>query len=220
MYNNITMDDFINKKINGAKYITRLMYYNIINEAIERNQTKENVDNFLQNNNIKVNNSILLMYIDGETNTEKLLEHWEKMNDSFIHKDDFYIVIHPKTLIEKYKINDTFKNIFHEQNIFIVDEEHHLLTRWAKHSLSYATFMMMQYANIQYNNNFFDKYVLLTSSCLPLYTLDEIYNELSIYNKSWINGKWVDTQFKFIFSEWAILDKQHAIYFFYNNIFK
>ena len=24
------MDDFINKKINGAKYITRLMYYNII----------------------------------------------------------------------------------------------------------------------------------------------------------------------------------------------
>ena len=130
------------------------------------------------------------------------------------------IVIHPKTLIEKYKINDTFKNIFHEQNIFIVDEDHHLLTRWAKHSLSYATFMMMQYANIQYNNNFFDKYVLLTSSCLPLYTLDEIYNELSIYNKSWINGKWVDTQFKFIFSEWAILDKQHAIYFFYNNIFK
>ncbi len=220
MYNNITMDDFINKKINGAKYITRLMYNNITTEAIELNQTKENVDNFLQNNNIKVNNSILLMYIDGETNTEKLLEHWEKMNDSFIHKDDFYIVIHPKTLIEKYKINDTFKNIFHEQNIFIVDEDHHLLTRCAKHSLSYATFMMMQYANIQYNNNFFDKYILLTSSCLPLYTLDEIYNELSIYNKSWINGKWVDTQFKFIFSEWAILDKQHAIYFFYNNIFK
>ena len=214
------MDDFINKKINGAKYITRLMYNNITTEAIELNQTKENVDNFLQNNNIKVNNSILLMYIDGETNTEKLLEHWEKMNDSFIHKDDFYIVIHPKTLIEKYKINDTFKNIFHEQNIFIVDEDHHLLTRCAKHSLSYATFMMMQYANIQYNNNFFDKYILLTSSCLPLYTLDEIYNELSIYNKSWINGKWVDTQFKFIFSEWAILDKQHAIYFFYNNIFK
>jgi len=55
------MDDFINKKINGVKYITRLMYYNIINEAIELNQTKENVDNFLQNNNIKVNNSILLM---------------------------------------------------------------------------------------------------------------------------------------------------------------
>jgi hypothetical protein len=220
VYNNITMDDFINKKINGAKYITRLMYNNITTEAIELNQTKENVDNFLQNNNIKVNNSILLMYIDGETNTEKLLEHWEKMNDSFIHKDDFYIVIHPKTLIEKYKINDTFKNIFHEQNIFIVDEDHHLLTRCAKHSLSYATFMMMQYANIQYNNNFFDKYILLTSSCLPLYTLDEIYNELSIYNKSWINGKWVDTQFKFIFSEWAILDKQHAIYFFYNNIFK
>ena len=85
------MDDFINKKINGAKYITRLMYYNIITEAIELNQTKENVDIFLQNNNIKVNNSILLMYIDGESNNEKLLEHWEKMNDSFIHKDDFYI---------------------------------------------------------------------------------------------------------------------------------
>lgn len=35
MYNNITMDNFINKKINGAKYITRLMYNKIINEAIE-----------------------------------------------------------------------------------------------------------------------------------------------------------------------------------------
>jgi hypothetical protein len=35
----------------------------------------------------------------------------------------------------------------------------------------------------------------------------------ALYNKSWIYGKWDDTQFKFIFSECAILDKQHAIYF-------
>jgi len=67
MYNNITMDDFINKKINGVKYITRLMYNNITTKAIELNQTKENVDNFLQNNNIKVNNSILLRGDESRT---------------------------------------------------------------------------------------------------------------------------------------------------------
>ena len=70
--------------------------------------------------------------------------------------------------IQEYaEINDTFNRLFNRDNIFIVDIAHHILTGWATHSLTCATFMMMQYANIQYNNNFFDKYVLLSNSCLP-----------------------------------------------------
>ena len=170
------------------------------------------------------NKSVLLMYLGGETTSTNLLEHWTLMNTTFNHKNNFYIVVHPKT-IEGYTINDTYLKLFNKDNIFIVDNDHHLKTGWGTHSLTCATLMMMQYANIKYNNKFFDKYVLLSNSCLPLYTLDEIYNEIINDNKSWINGSHIDHHqtgimrpgLSFLFSQWAILDKQHAKYFFYNN---
>jgi hypothetical protein len=160
---------------------------------------------------------ILLMYLGGETNTPNLLKHWEIMNETFINKNNYYVVIHPKVL-ENYKINNVFLKIFNPSNIFIVDEEHHLLTGWATRSLTDATLMMMQYAHIQNNNDFFDKYILLSSSCIPLYNLDEIYNVLFTDDKSWLFGIFEHTYSKkFTHSQWIILDKKHAIYFFDNN---
>ena len=38
------------------------------------------------------------MYLGGETNTPNLLKHWDIMNETFINKNNYYVVIHPKVL--------------------------------------------------------------------------------------------------------------------------
>ena len=170
---------------------------------------------------INLNKKILLMYLGGETNTYNLVQHWINMNTQFINKDNFYVVIHPIKL-ENYSINEEFASIFNPRNIYIVNELHHIKTGWGTHSLTEATLLMMQYANELNNYNFFDKYVLLSSTCMPLYCLDEIYKELISDNKSWINGT-IPVGIKqgniknITHNQWVILDKRHAMYFFNKN---
>ncbi len=170
---------------------------------------------------------ILLMFLGGVVSTPNLIKHYTIMNEEFNKKDNYYIVIHPISL--PYTINEEFKKIFNPDNIFIVDENHHLLTAWATKSLSDATLMMMQYAHIQNSGNLFDKYILLSSNCCPIYTFDKIYDYITLNDKSFINFSngnhnnpsdvKVDPMYHYnsslrTGSQWNILDKQHVNIFF------
>jgi hypothetical protein len=167
---------------------------------------------------------ILLMFLGGAITAPNLIKHYTIMNEQFSKKDNFYIVIHPISL--PYEVNEEFKKIFNQDNIFIVDENHHLLTAWATKSLTDATLMMMQYAHIQNSGNLFDKYILLSPNCCPLYTFDKIYDYLTLNNKSFINfsngihTNPSDISFDYFRSairtgsQWIIIDKQHIIIYF------
>jgi hypothetical protein len=170
------------------------------------------------------NKKILLMFLGGAISSINLINHYKIMNDIFINKNNYYIVIHPISL--PYIINEEFKNIFNPDNIFIVDENHHLLTAWYTKSLSDATLMMMQYAHNKNCKNLFDKYILLSPNCCPLYTFDKIYDYLVQNDKSYLdfNNKnpteveISNTRYKkskiMTGSQWMILDKQHVKIFF------
>jgi len=145
--------------------------------------------------------------------------------------NNYYIVIHPLTLTN-FIVNPKFLNIFNKTHIFIVDKSHHLKTKWLTRSLSDATLMMMQYSHLKNNNKLFNKYILLSSSCCPIYNLDKIYKTIYIDNKSWINSDgivyWNDSgkniaeqiynnNLIYLFSQWMILDKIHVKFFFINK---
>jgi hypothetical protein len=167
---------------------------------------------------------ILLMFLGGAISAPNLIKHYKIMNEEFKNKNNYYIVIHPISL--PYEVNEEFKRIFNHNNIFIVDEDHHLLTAWATKSLSDATLMMMQYAHTQNSGNLFDKYVLLSPNCCPIYTFDKIYDYLTLNNKSFINfSNGAQTTVSNVEidgprpkiktgSQWMILDKQHIQIFF------
>ena len=167
---------------------------------------------------------ILLMFLGSAIVAPNLIKHYTIMNEQFCKRDNFYIVIHPMSL--PYEVNEEFKKIFNPKNIFIVDEDHHLLTAWDTKSLSDATLMMMQYAHLQNSGNLFDKYILLSSNCCPLYTFDKIYDYLTLNNKSFINfssGQHTnpsDINLNYFQSsirtgsQWIIIDKQHIIIYF------
>ncbi len=167
---------------------------------------------------------ILLMFLGGAISAPNLIKHYKIMNEEFKNKNNYYIVIHPISL--PYEVNEEFKKIFNPNNIFIVDKDHHLLTAWATKSLSDATLMMMQYAHIQNSGNLFDKYILLSPNCCPIYTFDKIYDYLTLNNKSFMNfSNGVHTNPSDVEiegsrpiikggSQWMILDKQHIQIFF------
>ncbi len=170
------------------------------------------------------NKKILLMFLGGAISSINLINHYKIMNDIFKNKNNYYIVIHPISL--PYVINEEFKKIFNPDNIFIVDDNHHLLTGWFTKSLSDATLIMMQYAHIKNCKNLFDKYILLSPNCCPLYTFDKIYDYIIQNDKSYLdfnNSKPSDveisnTKYKkskiITGSQWMILDKQHVKIFF------
>jgi hypothetical protein len=188
---------------------------------------------------------ILLMFLGGVPNTTNIIDHWKIMNENFSKKDNFYLVIHPISIDDNYIPDIGFVSIFKKENVYVVDNEHHLKTAWATRSLSDATLMMMQYAHKRNNNKMFDKYILLSATCCPIYTLDKIYNRITrtikhfdektntfVYEnnneKSWIYGYTIKQDYRgsyntiksfliyyqFKFSQWMILDKKHASYFF------
>ena len=181
-------------------------------------ETKHNVKGGIPNK------KILLMFLGGSITAPNLIKHYTIMNEQFSKKDNFYIVIHPMSL--PYEVNEEFKKIFNTNNIFIVDENHHLLTAWGTKSLSDATLMMMQYSHIQNSENLFDKYILLSPNCCPIYTFDKIYDYLTLNDKSFINfsmGIHTNPSDVDIYSsppnirsgsQWMILDKQHIEIFF------
>ena len=83
----------------------------------------------MQNEIPIINKKILLMYLGGEPKTSNLLNHISTLNTEFNNYDNFYIVIHPM-IFKDYAINSDFYCIFNPNNIFIVDENHHLTTSW------------------------------------------------------------------------------------------
>ncbi len=168
------------------------------------------------------NKKILLMFLGGATSSINLINHLKIMNDIFINKNNYYVVIHPISL--PYVINEEFQKIFNPNNIFVVDENHHLLTGWYTKSLSDATLMMMQYAHNKNCKSLFDKYILLSPNCCPIYTFDKIYDYLMQNDKSYLDFNNSDpvqvnisnTRNNKILtgSQWMILDKQHVKIFF------
>ncbi len=172
------------------------------------------------------NKKILLMFLGGATSSPNLINHYAIMNEVFKNKDNYYIVIHPMSL--PYEVNEEFKKIFNPDNIFIVDKKHHLLTAWYTKSLSDATLMMMQYAHIKNCRSLFDKYILLSQNCCPIYTFDKIYDYLVQNDKSYLDfnnrnptqveiSKSRNTKI-LTGSQWMILDKQHVKIFFPDDV--
>jgi hypothetical protein len=174
---------------------------------------------------------ILLMFLGGTPNTDNIIKHWKTITEQFTTKNNYYIVVHP-IILDTYTINSDFKQIFKQDNIYTVSTNFHLLTEWGTRSLTDATLLMMEYAHLQNNRNLFDKYILLSSECSPLYNLDEIYNVITKNNKSWLstnnnielihdsekNNLSFDECFipniHYKFSQWMILDKIHVQFFF------
>jgi hypothetical protein len=170
---------------------------------------------------------ILLMFLGSSPNTENIINHWIIMNENNLINNNIYIIIHP-LCINNFKINNNFKNLFNNNNVCIVDDDHHLKTKWGSHSLTCATLLMMQYAQITFNM-FFDKYVLLSPSCCPLYSINDIYDIISdekFNNKSWFNINNILNNYNINelyqkkalkTSQWMVIDKKHIYYFFYNK---
>jgi len=150
------------------------------------------------------------MFIGGTPTSENIIKHWQTMNMEFTRKDNVFVVSHPKKLDEN--ITKDFSDIFKPENVYKVDEAHHVPTGWGTLSLVDALLLMMQYAHRRYEN-FFDKYILLSSSCCPLYRMDVIYDEItkddmSVMGHEYKMGERPHGDF------WMILDKRHSSLFF------
>ncbi len=172
------------------------------------------------------------MFLGGLPSIEENIKHYTKLNDIFTNKLNFYIVVHPLVLESEINIktsNLNFLSIFEQSNVFIVDDKHHIPTSWSSQSLVDATLLMIQYAHKQNGSHLFDKYILLSSTCVPIFTFDEIYKEIVVDDKSWINFMLKDYDEKKISepynkydvkingSQWMILDKKHISMFFVSD---
>jgi len=192
---------------------------------------------FVLNNIMNSEKKILLIFLGGTPNVSNIIKHWITLNNKFTTINNYYLVIHP-IILSDFIINHDFKQIFNIDNIYIVNEEHHLLTDWGTKSLSDATLLMMEYAHKQNNQNLFDKYILLSPNCCPLYNLDEIYKVITSNDKSWLSTvneinllddikgnkqkvfepKYLKFNMTYYnFSQWMILDKKHVQFFFPHN---
>ena len=179
-------------------------------------------------------NIILFMFLGGLPNeTSEVAQHWKKIFECSKNRDRFYAVVHPMQLANT-TITPFWKNLFNN-NILVVDNNHHVGTKWATRSLVDATLLMMQYARSNINN--IKKYVLLSSSCAPLFNLDDLYYAFNRDNKSWLQSQseeeGIRKHLKYTlensgglfglyesnyFSQWMAIDKIHADYFFINSV--
>lgn len=192
----------------------------------------QNVDEHKDINKINnnINNNMLFMFLGGLPMDDKHYQEFFKTTDK-----TFYIVAHPQTL-ENYKENITknefYKKLYEEGRLLIVDNEHHVRTKWATFSLVSATLLMMQYALVQ-KGDIFKKFVLLSQNDKPLYNYKVIYEELNVDNKSWIyysddnagyaryflkasyenQGGFFSTQDIVYVSQWMAIDRKHIPFF-------
>lgn len=148
------------------------------------------------------NPHVLLMFLGGSPNSTNIVNHWITMNRRFINKNNVFVVVHPKNVDDNISVD--FKAIFKAENVFKVDEAHHVDTAWATLSIVDALLLMMQYAHSHHSNKLFDKYILLSSTCCPLYRLDVIYDEICKDNKSIMGHHLSD---RVLGEFWMILDK-------------
>ena len=183
---------------------------------------------------VEESNIILFMFLGGLPNeTSEIGQHWKKIFECSNNKNKFYAIVHPMRLSNT-TVTPFWQNLF-SNNILIVDNDHHVGTKWATRSLVDATILMMQYARSNINN--IKKYVLLSSSCVPLFKLDDLYYAFVKDNKSWLQSKSEDNgvrgHLKYalkvsgglfdlydsnFFSQWMALDKIHVNLFFINDI--
>ncbi len=155
--------------------------------------------------------SVLLMFLGGVPNSPNIIRHWVNMNTRFDNKDNVYVVVHPISL--PYVINEEFSSIFKKENVYVVDESHHVATMWGTLSLVDAELLMMQYGHkMRGDKLYYDKYILLSNTCCPLYTMDVIYSDVLSDDKSIIGAfPYPNPKNQ---SQWMVLDKQHARIFF------
>jgi hypothetical protein len=166
--------------------------------------------------------SVLLMFLGGVPNSPNIIRHWLNMNTRFDTKDNVYVVVHPISL--PYTINEEFRSIFKAENVYVVDDSHHVATMWGTLSLVDAELLMMQYGHRMKRNKlaalgesndsmyYYDKYILVSNTCCPLYTLDVIYSDVLSDEKSIVGAFHYPTP-KYQ-SQWMVLDKQHVQLFF------
>ena len=170
---------------------------------------------------------ILFMFLGGLPLESK---HWIKFFED-ANKDQYKIVVHPIKL-EGYHTKITESNFKQfEENILVVDKDHHVRTRWWSRSLSDATLLMMQYSLLE-KGNIFKKLILVDSTNMPIYNFDVIYKTLTENNKTWMffsnknypddhmlkTYTWHGGQFDIddmnFSSQWFTLDQQHLKFYF------
>ena len=171
--------------------------------------------------------NILLLFLGGLSNDDDIINHYHSLNYEFKTKNNYYIVHHP--IIFHEDINRVYNDLFNPANIHKVDIAHHIKTKWGTRSLVDATLLMIQYMHNIYGK-IFNKYILLSSTCAPLYSFDTIYETLTIDDRSWISGTFkpsfhdpihsdffTNSELNFGVSQWMILDIQHINFFFIEN---
>ncbi|ADO67250.1 hypothetical protein crov217 [Cafeteria roenbergensis virus] len=168
-------------------------------------------------------NKILFMFLGGLPSVNN--KNWEKFMTT-TDKSKYMIVTHPINL--PYKIENYWMK--YNDNILVVNNKHHVKTKWATRSLVDATILMMQYA-LEKVGNIFKKIVLIDGSSMPLYNFNVMYKELCSDNKSWfsIGGdgyarNYMIKPYKYMGgpfdindvafgSQWFSLDRKHLSYF-------
>jgi len=166
---------------------------------------------------------ILFMFLGGLPNENNKL--WEKFMKT-TNPNNYIMVTHPINL--PYEIKGYWKN--YTDNIIIVDDDHHVKTKWATRSLIDATLLMIQYSIIKYGN-VFKKIILVDGTTMPLYNFNTIYKELNKNDKSWFsiagdeyswdrhqkiyknNGGIFDINDVAYGSQWFSLDNKHLKFF-------
>ncbi len=190
------------------------------------------------------NKKIVLGFLGGlpQKSDVDIWEHWEKFfKINSTKKNNIEILLHPFEHIEDKYIKSVQEfNKISGLDTKIVDISNHVLTEWGTSSLADATLLMMQDC-LEKNINI-KKFILLSNTCCPIFSIDFIVEELLNSNKSWIHGNSLNklnnelypessTNFKFFkddtyvhndekvslyYSNWMILDYVHIKYFFLN----
>jgi hypothetical protein len=154
------MDNLKSKNYFNLYIKYKKKYFNLKDE-LNKNSLLQGGEGY----NVKESNIILFMFLGGLPNeTSEIAQHWKKIFECSNNRNKFYAVVHPMRLSNT-TVTPFWQNLF-SNNILIVDNDHHVGTKWATRSLVDATILMMQYARSNINN--IKKYVLLSSSCVPL----------------------------------------------------
>ena len=132
-------------------------------------KTTKFIDSAKQADSKKAADNILFIFLGGLPTEGDNFEHWKaliedsKQNNE--NHDNMYFIVHPKAL------SDISQYIYWQQiltsRFLVVDDDHHVKTSWATRSLIDAVLLAIQYAN---KSKMYKKYVLLSSTCAPVYS--------------------------------------------------
>ena len=179
-------------KINDLELLYLIIYRSIlILNYLNKNNLKLKLQNIVKNiendkrRKEKKNDNIIFMFLGGLPDITD--SHYNKFFNTT--NDSFFIIVHPMKLdnyIDNHiNTNDFYKKMYNNGRLLVVDNEHHVKTKWATFSLVSAVLLMIQYS-LKEKGNIFKKFVLLSTNDKPLYNYKIIYNELNGDEKSWI----------------------------------